>query len=199
MGKNNSEKRDLDENEVKIIRELIKNPRISDNKIAKKTKIPVMTVNRKRKALEEDMLIRYFTAFDEYKLNIFTAKQLYIIKFKIGISRNKYMEQLEEDPKWRLLNSKFISLAYLGERDGHLALIMILDAPKEDLLVEEFNEKIIPFLRDKFGKDCVVRVETVPLNRLVRVHHNYMPSTNMENGIIKKDWSDGLIFVNEID
>ena len=40
----------LDEKEQKIVKELIKNPRISDTQIAKNTNIPVMTINRKRKA-----------------------------------------------------------------------------------------------------------------------------------------------------
>tara|TARA_Y100000310_G_C20702141_1_gene830905 strand:- start:9214 stop:9813 length:600 start_codon:yes stop_codon:yes gene_type:complete len=198
MGNSNLGKRELDEQEVKIIRELIRNPRLSDNKISKKTKIPVMTVNRKRKKLEGEMLLRYYCATDEHHLGIFNAKQMYTVKFQIGITMKNYMDKLEKDPKWRLFNSKFISLAYLGEKDGHLALVIILDAPNEGMLGEEFNGKIIPFLTQKFGKDAVVSVDTVPLNRMVRVHHNYMPATNMENGIIKKGWPDGLIFVNEV-
>ena len=74
--------RTLDEHEVKIIRELIRNPRISDNKISKRTKIPVMTVNRKRKRLEEQKLLRYYTSINkgEFGLKIFGAKALYIIQ-----------------------------------------------------------------------------------------------------------------------
>jgi DNA-binding Lrp family transcriptional regulator len=196
-GKNGG--RELDDQEVKIVRELIRNPRLSDNKISKKTKIPVMTVNRKRKKLESEMLLRYYCATDEERLGIFMAKQMYTIKFKIGITMKNYMDKLEKDPKWRLFNSKFISLAYLGEKDGHLALVIILDAPSEGMLGEEFNGKIIPFLIEKFGKNAVVNVETVPLTRMVRVHHNYMPATNMEDGRIKKDWPDEFIFVNEVE
>ena len=44
-----------------------------------------------------------------------------------------------------------------------------------------------------------MNVETVPLTRMVRVHHNYMPATNMEDGRIKKDWPDEFIFVNEVE
>ena len=193
--------RTLDEHEVKIIRELIRNPRISDNKISKRTKIPVMTVNRKRKRLEEQRLLRYYTSIDkgEFGLKIFGAKALYIIQFKIGITRNQYLEKLEKDPKWRTFNSKFISLAYLGEKDGHLALMLILDAKEPNLLGEEFNGKIVPFLREKLGRDCIRNITTATLNKLVRVHHNYMPAFNMEKGVIMDTWPNDMIFVNETD
>jgi DNA-binding Lrp family transcriptional regulator len=194
------EARKLDEKEVRIVRELIKNPRASDNYISKKTGIPVMTVNRKRKSLEEEKLIRYYVSIDkgEFGLHIFDAKRLFVIKFKIGITRKNYMDTLEQDPNWRMLNSRFISLAYLGEKDGHLALMIILDAPTEDQLVEEFNGKVAPYLKDKLGQDCIVEITTTNLDKLVRVHHNYMPSINMNKGRIKKGWPDRFIFVNEV-
>ena len=183
--------RSLDEQEIKIIRELIRNPRMSDNRIAKKTGVPVMTVNRKRKKLESERLLRYYVSIDkgEFGLDIFKAKKAYIIMFKMGITRKKYMEKLEEDPMWRMMNSRFISLAYLGDKNGHLALFIILDAPENEQLVEEFNGKVIPFLREKLGEDAIFRVITMSLDRMVRVHHNYMPAFNMEKGRIKKDWT----------
>jgi len=191
--------RELDEKEVKIIRELIRNPRASDNMIAKKTDIPVMTVNRKRKRMEEEGLLRYYVSLDkgEFGMKLFNAKELFIIKFKIGITRRLYLEKLEPDPNWRMFNSRFISLAYLGEKGGHLALVLILDAVTENQLVEEFNGKIVPFLKEKLGQDCIREVITTSLNKLVRVHHNYLPYMNTKNGKIKKDWPDPYIFVNE--
>lgn len=192
--------RSLDEQEVRIVRELIKNARLSDNKIAKKTGIPVMTVNRKRKRLESERLLRYYVSIDkgEFGLHIFDAKKLHIIKFKMGITRQKYLDALEADPMWRMMNSRFISLAYLGAKDGHLALVIVLDAPTEDQLVEEFNGNIVPFLREKLGDDAIKEVMTCSLDKLARVHHNYMPAINMENGRIKKEWPDDLVFVNEV-
>ena len=191
--------RELDTKEVRIVRELIRNARASDNEIAKKTGIPVMTVNRKRKRLEEERLLRYYVSLDkgEFGLHIFGAKELYVIKFRAGITRKLYLDSLEADPNWRMFNSKFISLAYLGEKDGRLALVLILDAVNEDQMVEEFNGKIFPFLEDKLGKGCIEEVTTTSLNKLVRVHHNYLPAINMNNGKISKDWPDRLIFVNE--
>lgn len=197
----NYENRTLDEAEVKIIRELIRNSRASDNSIAKRTGIPVMTVNRKRKNLEAERLIRYYTSIDkgEFGLHIFGAKMLYTITFKMGITRKNYLDAMETDSRWRMFNCMYISLAYLGEKDGRLALVIILDAKDDAHLVEEFNGKIIPFLQEKFGKDCIAEISTVSLSKLIRVHHNYMPYLNIENGIIKDSWPDDFIFVDEVE
>ncbi|MBU1704720.1 MAG: winged helix-turn-helix domain-containing protein, partial [Nanoarchaeota archaeon] len=104
------------------MKELIKNPRISDNQISKNTKVPVMTVNRKRKQLEEERLLHYFTSFDtgEFGTGTFKAKQLYIIKFKTGITRSQFIEKVEKDKRFQAFNASYISLSYLGEKDGRL-------------------------------------------------------------------------------
>jgi hypothetical protein len=158
-----------------------------------------MSVNRKRKKLEEDKLLRYYVSIDkgEFGLKIFDAHMLYTLKFKAGITRRLYMDTLERDPQWRMFNSRFISMAALGEKDGQLALVIILDAPSESELVEEFNGKIVQYLREKFGQDCIEKIFTTTINKRLRVHHNYMPHTNMEQGHIKQDWPDELIFVDE--
>lgn len=192
--------RGLDENERKVVRELIKNPRISDNKISKNTKVPVMTVNRKRKQLEKENLLKYFTSFDtgEFGTGTFKAKQLYIIKFKIGITRNDYIEKLEKDKRFQQFNASYISMSYLGEKDGHLALILVLDAETDSLLMDEFNGKILPHLKEKLGDDCIREIITTKISNTIRRHHNYLPSINMESGIIKKDWPDDWIFIDKV-
>jgi len=191
--------RELDKNERKIVKELIKNPRISDNQISKNTKVPVMTVNRKRKQLEKENLLKYFTSFDtgEFGTGTFKAKQLYIIKFKIGITRDDYIKKVEEDKKLLGFHASYISMSYLGEKDGHLALILVLDAETDTLLVDEFSGKIIPHLREKLGNDCVKEITTTKISNTIRRHHNYLPSINMENGVMKKDWPDEWIFVDQ--
>ena len=191
--------RELDESEQKIIRELIKNPRISDNQISKNTRVPVMTVNRKRKQLEKENLLRYYTSFDtgEFGTGVFMAKQLYILKLKIGITRKDYIEKVEMDKKFQEFNASYISMSYLGEKDGHLALIMVLDAQTDSLLVDEFSGKIIPHLKERLGDDCIREIITTKISNTLRRHHNYLPNINMENGIIKKDWPDEWIFVDK--
>jgi len=87
--------RELDNNEKIIIKELIKNPRISDNQIAKNTGLAVKSVNRKRKRLEEDNIIFYFTHIDNSLSGTgsFSARQLYILDFKQGTTRAKFIEK----------------------------------------------------------------------------------------------------------
>ncbi len=201
LTKNRTKMVELNETERKIVRELIKNARASDSQISKQTGIPVMTVNRKRKKLEEEKLIRYYTSIDkgEFGLKTFGAKELFIIQFKVGISKAEYLNKVEKDSSWRMLNSHYISFAYLGEDEGHLALIISLDAVEQNELVEEFNGKIVPYLKNKLGDDCIKRVRTFNLSKLIRVHHNYMPAFNMEKGHIKKDWPDDMIFVDEVE
>ena len=86
----------LDETERKIVRELIRNARASDSEISKRTGIPVMTINRRRKRLEDSKLIRYYCSIDkgEFGLKIFGAKELFIVQFKIGISKKEYLEKI---------------------------------------------------------------------------------------------------------
>ncbi|MDO8740083.1 MAG: Lrp/AsnC family transcriptional regulator [Candidatus Woesearchaeota archaeon] len=191
--------RELDQSEVKIVRELIKNTRISDNQIAKKTNVPVMTVNRKRKKIEKEGLLNYFTSFDtgEHGTGMFKAKQLYIVKFKLGVTRQQYLESVEYDKKWMSFNADYISLSYLGEKDGHLALILILDAETESELVDEFSNRIIHHIREKIGEDAVKEVITTRVTDTIRRHHNYLPSINMSDGVMKKEWPDEWIFVDK--
>lgn len=90
--------RKFDRHEEQILKELIKNPRISDNQIAKNTRIPVTSVNRKRKLLEEEGFIHYYTDVSDESLEKgqHNARQLYIIKFKEGITRQKYIEEIKK-------------------------------------------------------------------------------------------------------
>jgi hypothetical protein len=192
--------KELGESERIIVRELIKNPRISDNQIGKNTGVPVMTVNRKRKELERRGWLKYFVSFDtgEFGTGTFKAKQLYIIKFKTGLTREDYIEKVEKDKRVQQFNTSYISLSYLGEKDGTLALVMILDAETDSLLVDEFNGKVLPHLKDKLGQDCIREIITTKISNTLRRHHNYMPEINMENGIMKKDWPDDWIFVDKV-
>jgi DNA-binding Lrp family transcriptional regulator len=189
----------LDQQERDIIRQIIRNPRISDNSIAKVTKIPVTSVNRKRKILEQEGLINYYASIKKHEdgLEIFNVRQLYIIKLKAGITRNVYLQQIEADPASKLFNCTYISSTFLGEKDGHLAVIVIVDAANDFKLMEEFNGKIISVLKKKLGEDAIEEVTTARINDTVRLHHNYLPHLNMKEGAIRDDWPDEFIFVDK--
>lgn len=191
--------RQLDIQERTIIRALIRNPRASDNAIAKQTGVPVMSVNRKRKRLEEQELIRYYTelATDSEGIGIFDAMQLYVIKLRAGITKKDYMDKIESDAKFRVFNTKFISSSYLGEKDGQLALVIVLHAHNSMLLTDEFNGKIVPYLTTKFGDGAIQGIDTVPLTSQIRVLHNYLPALNMKKGTLGSEWPDEFIFVDD--
>jgi len=188
----------LDVQERLVVRELIKNPRMSDNQISKETGVPVMTVNRKRKLLERESLLRYFTSLDtgvdgtgRYK-----AKQAYILKLNFGITRNQFIDKVEKDRKFQEFSSRFISLSYLGEKDGNLSYLVILDGISDSQILDEFHATLIPFLKSKFGEECIKEILTMRITNTLRRHHNYTPLLNMEHGIIKKDWPNEYIFVD---
>jgi len=187
-----------DKQEVQIIRELIRNPRISDNKISKRTGVPVMSVNRKRKRLEQSGLISYYTDFchGERGTQDFYAKQLYIIKFVGGLTREQFLRFIANDKQYNEFMSMYAVEAYLGEKDGRLSLIIILNGKNVTELVEIFNSTIISMFRTAFGEDSIKDIITARVTDLIRTHHNYMPMVNMEDGIIKDDWPNNWIFVS---
>jgi len=188
----------LDEQEVKIIRGLIRNPRISDNQLSKGTGIPVMSVNRKRKRLEEKGLINYYTDFahGERGTQDFLAKQLYIIKFLGGITREQFLRFVSSDHNYRKFMSMYAVESYLGEKDGRLALIIILNGKNTTELVESFNSTVMSMFREHFGENSVRDIITARITDLIRTHHNYLPIINMDNGVMKQDWPDDYIFVS---
>jgi DNA-binding Lrp family transcriptional regulator len=188
----------LDEQEIKIIRELIRNPRSSDNNISKRTGVPVMSVNRKRKALEEAGIIRYYTDIEhgENGTDDFHAEQMYCVKFKIGITAQEFINKIRNDKTLNRFNAEHIVFSYVGEKDGHLAFIMVINAHTEADLTESFNGYIVPMLKKNFGEDSIIAIETIKILEPVREHHNYIHGVNMEKGKIKDDWPNDFIFVD---
>ncbi|MBI2657509.1 winged helix-turn-helix domain-containing protein [Candidatus Woesearchaeota archaeon] len=189
--------RKFDKQEEKILRELVRNPRISDNQIAKNTMIPVTTVNRKRKLLEEEGYIHYYSnvSYESYERGQHNARQLYIVKFKEGITRQKYLDEIKKSENFRKVNPRHHAESFLGEKDGHFAIILILEAGSEDELIEIFNGAIIPEIKKRHGRDCINEIITAKVTFPFRVHHNYLPLFNMDRGTIKKDWLNEWVFV----
>ena len=182
--------RDLDNNEKIIIKELIKNPRISDNQIAKNTGLAVKSVNRKRKRLEEDNIIFYFTHIDN-SLNgtgLFSARQLYILDFKQGTTRAKFIEKFNHTDLPKTLQKHCLH-TYLAESNGVLKLVVFIESYMDSDILEIFNADYLPKLESLFGKGCITNTTTLTLNNTLQLCHNYFPSINMENGKIKENWS----------
>jgi len=191
----------FDKQEEKILKELIRNPRTSDNQIAKNTRIPVTSVNRKRKQLEENGFIHYYVEVIDEGLDKgqHNTRQLYIIKFKEGITRQKYIEEIKKSENFRKVNPRYHAESFLGEKDGRFAIILIVEAKSEDELIEIFNGSIIPEIKKRHGNDCINDIITAKVTFPFRVHHNYIPIFNMEKGTIKKDWLNEWIFIPNVE
>ncbi len=189
--------RKIDKQEEIIIKELIKNPRISDNQISKNTNVPVKTVNRKRKKLEKEGLLYYFTYLNNgpHGTGSFTAKQQYIITFKSGMTRKQMIEAMKKESPTKI-ELKHIAECSLGERDGHAIIAMIIESRLISDIIEIFNAEISPKFKRLFGEDAIIKIEVLTLNVPIVMLHNYMPLTNIYNGKIKEGWPDDLIFVD---
>ncbi len=190
--------RELDEQERRIVRELVRNPRISDNKIGKRTKVPIRTVSRKRNKLEKEGMLSYFTklAMGKGGTGRFGARQLHIIKFRLGILREQIIREIREEKVIKSNYGEYIHESFLGEVDGHVALLVIIDGHSDEDIVENFNREIIPILLKNHGEDSIKSVSTIRLSNTIRLFHNYIPMINMENGVLKNDWPDELIFLD---
>ena len=186
--------RDLDNNEKLIIKELIKNPRISDNQISKNTGLAVKSVNRKRKKLEDDNILFYFT-HAENSLNgtgTFSARQLYILEFKQGITRAKFIEKFNNTDLPSTLQKHCLN-SYLAESNGILKLILFIESYMDSDILEIFNADYLPKLESLFGKGCITNSLTLTINSTLQIYHNYFPSINMKKGKIKDNWSKVFI------
>ncbi len=188
--------RKLDEQERKIIVELIRNPRISDNQIGKNTRVPIRTVSRKRNKLEKDGLISYFTNLNMGKRGTgrFGTRQLHVIKFRLGITREQIIKEIKEEKMVKMSYGKYIYESHIAEIEGHVALVMIIEGHTDEDIVENFNKEVVPSLTKNHGKDSIKEVFTIRLSDPIRIFHNYIPMVNMENGFMKKEWTDDLIF-----
>ena len=186
--------RDLDKNEKIIIKELVKNSRISDNQIAKNTGLAVKSVNRKRKKLEEDNLIYYFTHTDNSLdgTGSFSARHLYLLDFKQGITRAKFIDKFNQSGINSILQKHCLN-SYLAESDGILKLVLFIESYMDSDILEIFNADYFPKLELLFGKGCITNISTLTLNTTLQLFHNYFPSINMKKGKIKDDW--GKIFI----
>jgi DNA-binding Lrp family transcriptional regulator len=190
--------RGVDKQEKRIIRNLIKDPRISDNALAKKTGIPIVTVNRKRKRLEKEGYLNYYVDFDmsEEGTHVFHAKQLYVVQLKSGITRKKFLNYLATEHKTKTVFTKYIVESHLGEQSGRLAYIVTLEAETEIDLTEIFNGLLVAGIKKQFGHNAVTHITTVKLNSCIRQFRNYISILNKENGKMTDDWPEDLIYVS---
>ncbi len=194
--------RNIDKYDGLIVKELIKNPRISDNGISKITKIPVKTVNRKRKKLEDEGLLLYFSYLNHGPrgTKLFNSKKMYTITLKQGITRKTLLDLVNSKntfSKFLFSYSKHFLSIQFGEKQGNIVIIFIIESFNDSDIVEIYNAEIVPNILTALGNDSIVNTEVVTISTQIRLFHNYILGINTEKGIIKKNWSDEDIFVSE--
>jgi len=190
---------ELDEQERLIVRQLIRDPRESDNGIGEITGVNVRTVGRKRQRLEEEGILSYYTQLDlsTHGTGQFTARHLYIIKFRIGVTFKQLTDDLKREPYVRSIFTEIIFESHIAEIDGKLAMLMYIDGASDTDIVQTVQEKLIPSLLRNHGENSIEEISTIRLLAPVRVMRNYLPLVNMEHGYIRKDWPDDAIYVGK--
>ncbi len=189
--------RELDAQERLIVRQLVRDPRESDNGIGEATGVNVRTVGRKRHRLEQAGILSYFTHLDLSPRGTgqFHARHLYTIKFRIGVTYRQLMEDIQREPFVRSSFTEIIFESHIAEIDGKLAMLLFIDGADEIDIVQTVQEKLIPSLLRNHGENSIEAVETVRVLAPVRQMRNYVLPVNMQAGYIKKDWPDEAIYV----
>ena len=191
--------RELDEQERLIIRQLIRDPRESDNGIGEATGVNVRTVGRKRQRLEEEGILSYHTQVNlaEGGTGQFTARHVYTIKFRLGVTVRQIEEDIRREPYVRSVFTEMLFESHIAEIDGHVAMVLFIDGVSDAGIVQTVQEKLIPSLLRNHGEGSISEVSTIRLLKPVRVMRNYLPSVNMHDGYIRKDWPDEAIYVGK--
>ncbi len=191
--------RELDEQERLIIRQLIRDPRESDNGIGEATGVNVRTVGRKRQKLEQAGVLSYFTHLDLTSTGTgqFNTRHLYIIKFRIGVTYRQLIEDIKREPFVRSIFTEIIFESHIAEIDGKLAMLLFIDGASDTDIVQTVQERLIPSLQRNHGADSIEEVNTIRILSPVRMMRNYIIPVNMQDGYIRKDWPDDAIYVGQ--
>ena len=189
--------RELDPQELKIAKALIRSPRISDNRLGEENDLPIRSVSRKRARMERDGLLRYFAEVDMSVEGTghFQCRHLYIIKFRIGVTERQIHEEVRTEPNVVTVFTRTIYESHIAEIDGQVALVMVVEGASETDIVDRVHGEIVPSLRKNHGQDAIEEIQTIRLLRPIRMLRNYLPDVNMQNGVIRPDWTDEAIYV----
>ena len=190
--------REFDTQERAIVRALVRNPRLSDNRISSTTGIPVRTVSRKRTRLEREGVVKYFTAVERHEDSTsspFSTQHMVIIKFRLGITRAQIVAEIRSEPNVANVFSELIRDSFIAETDGHIALVMVVEGQSDSDVADSVQGKIIPSLQKNHGDDSIDEMRTIRLLGTIRREHNYLPMVNMQQAFLREDWPDDAIFV----
>ena len=133
--------RELDPQELKIAKALIRSPRISDNRLGEENDLPIRSVSRKRARMERDGLLRYFAEVDMSVEGTghFQCRHLYIIKFRIGVTERQIHEEVRTEPNVVTVFTRTIYESHIAEIDGQVALVMVVEGASETDIVDRMH------------------------------------------------------------
>ena len=93
--------------------------------------------------------------------------------------------------------SKHILEAHLGEKDGRLALILIIESRIESDTIEIMNAEIIPKLTEHFNEQVVDDISNVRLSNMLRLLHNYTPARNVKSKLVPDAYDQNSLFITD--
>jgi hypothetical protein len=171
----------------------------SDNGIGEATGVNVRTVGRKRQKLEQAGILSYFTHLDLSSRGTgeFNTRHLYIIKFRLGVTYEQLLEDIQREPYVRSIFTEIIFESHISEIDGTLAMLLFVDGASDLDIVQTMHQKVIPSLRKNHGENSIEEVSTIRVLSPVRMMRNYVLPVNMADGYIRKDWPDEAIYVGK--
>ena len=186
----------LDQQEKAIVRQLIRDPRESDNGIGEITGVNVRTVSRKRLRLEQEGILSYYTNVDLCSdgAKQFNARHLYIIKFRVGVTYTQLIDEVRQSGD-QMIFAESIFESHIAEIDGKVALLLFVDGDSDLDIVRRIHEELIPILLKNHGEDSIEAVSTLRLLAPVRIMRNYQPLVNMNGGYLLPDWPSESIYV----
>jgi DNA-binding Lrp family transcriptional regulator len=187
----------LDEQERRIVRALIRDPRQSDNAIGESTGVNVRTVSRKRQRLEQEGVLSYYANVDLTASGTrqYNTRHLYTIKFRIGVTYKRLLEDIQRENAVKSVFTEVIFESHIAEIDGKLAMLLFIDGESDLDIVQTVQEKLIPSLRRNHGEDSIEEVSTVRILLPVRAMRNYVLPVNMAAGYLRRDWPEEAVYV----
>ena len=189
----------IDKKDMAIMGQLIKDPRLSDNQIAKRTSIPVKTVSRRRERLEKENVMQYMLNIDQKKIGDERKRaiHLFILTFRKGISKVMLAEKLGTIDEYSRIATKHIHSSHLAEKDSRVVLVLFVESREEEDLGEIMNIDLVPYFERRLGNGAIEDIEAYPIRKTLRVLHNYIPEGNMKKGILEKNWPESKLYICE--
>ena len=187
----------VDDHDREIIKEVIRNPRATDTQISQETGIPLRSVGRKRRRLEESGILNY-AAYVNHGLNgteQFISRHIYTITFAVGVKLDEVLSRtsLEEEVG---RNTGQVCESSICEIDGKLCLILAIEGKSDRDIVENLHNNIVPVLLTNHGRQSIREISSMRVLQNIRILRNYFPGLNLEHGIIKEKWPRSRIFVD---